>query len=79
MLTLETVQENETQKLLWDCEIQTDHLIWVRRPDLVYLKKKQQTNKQTNKQTYRIVVDQRLRSKESEKRDKCQDLKRYGI
>ena len=29
----ETVLENETYKLLWDFEIQTDHLISARRPD----------------------------------------------
>ena len=27
------LQENETLKLLWDFEIQTDHLISARRPD----------------------------------------------
>ena len=31
----ESVRENEMYKLLWDLEIQTDHLISVRRPDLV--------------------------------------------
>ena len=29
----ENVMENETYKLLWDFEIQTDHLISARRPD----------------------------------------------
>ena len=32
--------ENETHKLLWDFEIQTDHLISARRPDLIIIKKK---------------------------------------
>ena len=31
----ESVQENETHELLWGFEIQTDHLISARRPDLV--------------------------------------------
>ena len=35
-----SVLENETQKLLWDFEIQTDHLISARRPDPVIVKKK---------------------------------------
>ena len=29
------VLENDTHKLLWDFDIQTDHLISARRPDLV--------------------------------------------
>ena len=33
----ESVPENETQKLLRDFEIQTDHLIWARRADLVII------------------------------------------
>ena len=32
--------ENDTHKLLWDFEIHTDHLISVRRPDLIIIKKK---------------------------------------
>ena len=35
----ESVLENETHKLLWDFEIQTDHLISARLPDLVIVKK----------------------------------------
>ena len=33
----ESVLENETHKILWDFEIQTDHLIPARRPDLVLI------------------------------------------
>ena len=40
MFNLEFVLENEMQKILWDFEIQMDHLISVRRPDLVIVKKK---------------------------------------
>ena len=29
------VQENDTHKLLWDFDIQMDHLISSRRPDLI--------------------------------------------
>ena len=36
----ESVLENETYKLLWDFEIQTDHLITARRPELVIIQKK---------------------------------------
>ena len=38
--------ENKTRKIHWDIEIQTDHQIPARRPDLVIINKK---NKQTNK------------------------------
>ena len=31
------------QKLLWDFEIQTDHLISVRRPDLIIINNKKRT------------------------------------
>ena len=39
----ESVLENETHKLLWDFEIQTDHLISARRPDLMVINKKERT------------------------------------
>ena len=37
----ESVQENETHKILWDFKIQKDHLILARQPDLAILNKKQ--------------------------------------
>ena len=40
MLNLESVPENDTHKLLWDFEIQTDHRILARRPDQEIVKKK---------------------------------------
>ena len=36
-----TVLENDTQKLLWYFDIQTDPLISARRPDLIIIKKKE--------------------------------------
>ena len=36
----ESVQENEMHKILWDFEIQMDHLNSTRRPDLVIVTKK---------------------------------------
>ena len=42
------VQENDSHKLLWDFNIQTDHLIPARRPDLIIInKKRESTNLQT--------------------------------
>ena len=34
------VLENDTHKLLWDFNIQTDHLIPARRPDIIIINKK---------------------------------------
>ena len=42
MHKLESVQENEMHKILWDFEIQTDHLILARRPNVVMINKKRQ-------------------------------------
>ena len=41
----ESVLENETLKSLTDLEIQTDHLISVRRPDLVLINEKKKKKK----------------------------------
>ena len=43
----EPVLENDTHKLLWDFDIQTDHLISARRPDLIIInnKKKRESAK----------------------------------
>ena len=45
----ESVQENETHKLLWDFEIQTDHLISAKRSDLVIANKKKKKKKKKKK------------------------------
>ena len=72
------VQENATHKLLWDFNIQTDHLISARRPDLIIINKKE---KEKKKRTCKIVdfavpADHRIKLKECEKRDKYLDLAR---
>ena len=61
--------ENETHKLHWDFEIQTDHLISARRPDLIIFNKKRELAKLWTA----IPVDHRVKLKESEKRDKYLD------
>ena len=40
------VLENDTHKLLWDLNIQTDHLIPARRPDLIIISNKKKENLQ---------------------------------
>ena len=46
------VLENDTHKLLWDFSIHTDHLILVRRPDLIIINKKKK--KKENLQNSRL-------------------------
>ena len=67
----ESVQENEMHKLLWDFDIQTDHLISARRPDRVKI------NKRTCKTVdFADPADHRVKLKESEKKNKYIDLAR---
>ena len=40
MLNPASVLENDAHKLLWDFDIQTDHLISVKRPDLILINQK---------------------------------------
>ena len=66
----EPVHENDTHKLLWDFDIQTDHLISARRPD-------QQKKKRICKIVdFAVPADHRIKLKECEKRDKYLDLAR---
>ena len=53
------VLENDTHKLLRDFEIQTDHLISARRPDLIIIEKK----KKENLQNYRLCCPGRIQNK----------------
>ena len=59
------VRENNTHKILWDFDIQTDHLISTRRPDLIM-----------NLQNCRLCcpADHKIKLKECEKKDKYLEL-----
>ena len=46
------VLENATHKLLWDFNIQMDHLIPARRPDLIIINKKKKTKKKEKKREF---------------------------
>ena len=75
MQNTQAVIENDTHKLLWDFDIQTDHLISDRRPDQIII------NKRKKKRICKIVdfavpADYRIKLKECEKRDKYLDLAR---
>ena len=67
--------ENDSHKLLWDFNIQTDHLIPARRPDLIIINKKKKKKKRTCKIVdFAIPADHRIKLKECEKKDKYLDL-----
>ena len=69
-----SVLENDTYKLLWDFDIQTNLLISVRRPDLIIInKKKKRICKIVD---FAVPVDHRIKLKEREKKDKYLDLAR---
>ena len=58
------VLENDEHKLLWDFNIQTDHLIPARRPDLIIIN------------DFAVPADHRIKLKECEKKDKYLELAR---
>ena len=67
------VLHNDTHKLLWDFNIQTDHLILTRRPDLIIINKTREFAKIVD---FAFPVDHRINLKEYEKKDKYLDLAR---
>ena len=70
----EPVLENDMHKLLWDFNIQTDHLIPARTPDLIIIdKKKKRICKIVD---FAVPADHRTNLKECEKKDKYFDLAR---
>ena len=69
------VLENDTHKLLWDFNIQTDHLIPARRPDLIIINKKKK-KKICKIVDFAVPADHRINLMECEKKDKYLDLAR---
>ena len=73
----ESLLKIETQKIPWDFYIQADYLIPARRQDLVIVFKKK-----TSILDFAVVMDHRLKIKETEKRHQYLDLvreqKTYG-
>ena len=59
--------------MLWDFEVQTDHHIEARRPDLIIVDKEKNTCQIVD---FAIPVDHRVEMKKREKREKYQDLAR---
>ena len=75
MHNLAPALENDTRKLLWDFDLQTDRLISARRPDLIIIKKKKK-KKICKIVDFALPADHRIKLKECEKRDKYLDLAR---
>ena len=69
----ESVPGNETHKIIWYFQIQTEHLIPARRLDLVII-----TRKRDLAELWTLLppADHRVKLKESEKKDKYPDLAR---
>ena len=68
-----SVLENDTHKLLWDFDIQMDHLISARRSDLIIINKKKRTCKIVD---FSVLADHRIKLKGSEKKDKYLNFSR---
>ena len=68
----ESILKNETHKLLLHFEIQTDHLISARRPDIVIVTKK----KNLPNGEFGVPADHWVKLKEIEKTNKYLDLAR---
>ena len=70
----ESVLENNTHKLLWDFDIQTDHQISARKPDLIIISNKKKKKKKNCKiVNFSVPADHRIKLKECEKKDKYID------
>ena len=69
------VLENDSHKLLWDFDIETDQLISARRPDLIIINNKKE-KKISKIVDFTVPADHRIKLKEYEKRDKFIDLAR---
>ena len=65
-----------THKLPWDFDIQTDHLISARRPDLIIINKKQKNKTICKIVDFAVPADHRIKLKQCEKKDKYIDLAR---
>ena len=67
------VLENDTHKLLWDFDIQTNLLTSTRRPGFIVINKKKRIYKIVD---FAVPADHRIKLEECEKKDKYLDLAR---
>ena len=68
------VLENDTHKLLCDFDIQIDHRISARIPDLTIINNKKKRERTCEIVEFAVPADHRIKLKECEKKDKYQDL-----
>ena len=68
------VLENVLHKLLWDFNIQTDHLIPARRPDLIIINNNKKKKRICKIVDFAVPADHRINLMEREKKDKYLDL-----
>ena len=64
LLNAESVLENETHKLHWDFEIQTDHQVAARQPDIIIINKKEITYSIVD---FAVPADHRVNTKNVKK------------
>ena len=67
------VLENDMHELLWKFDIQTDHLISAKRPDLIIINKKKRICKIVD---IAVPAEYRIKLEECEKKDKYLNLAR---
>ena len=71
------VRENDIHKLLWDFDIQTNHPISARKPDLIIINQKKKKKKRIFKIVdFAVSADHRIKLKECEKKNEYLDLAR---
>ena len=70
------LQENDTHKLLWYFDIQTDRLILARRPALIKINHKKKKKNNCKIVDFAVPADHRIKLKECEKKYKYLDLAR---
>ena len=58
-----SVQENYTYKLLWDFDIQTDHLILARSRDLIIMTNKNKKKRICKIDDFTVPTDHRIKLK----------------
>ena len=61
-----SVMEYKTHKLLWDFDIETDHLISARQPDLIFTTRT--TKRNCRIVNFAVLADHRVKLKERERR-----------
>ena len=71
------VLENDTHKLLWNFDVQTDHLISARRLDLIIINNNNNKKKRICKSVdFAVPANHRIKLKECEKKNKYLDFAR---